>query len=114
MYYIFWREIENIADTEAHLHPYYDHVLAATLGHVSKFGGILSYDSAGTPKKRRRKAVPAWISCCAFYTNFGIYYISRCLLYSCKHHPIINTSYEKLPFGSGDDPDKLLFHQALN
>ena len=27
---------------------------------------------------------------------------------------IINTSYEKLPFGSGDDPDKLLFHQALN
>ena len=27
---------------------------------------------------------------------------------------IINTSYQKLPFGSGDDPDKLLFHQALN
>ena len=27
---------------------------------------------------------------------------------------IINTSYEKLPFGSGDYPDKLLFHQALN
>ena len=29
-------------------------------------------------------------------------------------HTIINTSYEKLPFGSGDYPDKLLFHQALN
>ena len=28
--------------------------------------------------------------------------------------PIINTSYEKLPFGYGDYPDKLLFHQALN
>ena len=28
--------------------------------------------------------------------------------------PIINTSYQKLPFGSGDYPDKLLFHQALN
>ena len=27
---------------------------------------------------------------------------------------LINTSYQKLPFGSGDDPDKLLFHQALN
>ena len=27
---------------------------------------------------------------------------------------IINTSYQKLPFGSGDYPDKLLFHQALN
>ena len=27
---------------------------------------------------------------------------------------IINTSYQKLPFGSGDDPGKLLFHQALN
>ena len=25
---------------------------------------------------------------------------------------IINTSYQKLPFGSGDYPDKLLFHQA--
>ena len=28
--------------------------------------------------------------------------------------PIINTSYQKLTFGSGDYPDKLLFHQALN
>ena len=28
--------------------------------------------------------------------------------------PIINTSYQKLPFGSGDHPDRLLFHQALN
>ena len=28
--------------------------------------------------------------------------------------PIINTSYQKLPFGSGDYPDKLLLHQALN
>ena len=28
--------------------------------------------------------------------------------------PIINTSYQKLPFGSGDYPDKLLYHQALN
>ena len=27
---------------------------------------------------------------------------------------IINTSYQKLPFGSGDYPDKLFFHQALN
>ena len=27
---------------------------------------------------------------------------------------IINTSYRKLPFGSGDDPDKLFCHQALN
>ena len=27
---------------------------------------------------------------------------------------IINTSYQKLPFGSGDDPDKLFFLQALN
>ena len=27
---------------------------------------------------------------------------------------IINTSYQELPFGSGDYPDKLLFHQALN
>ena len=26
----------------------------------------------------------------------------------------INTSYQKLPSGSGDDPDKLFFHQALN
>ena len=24
------------------------------------------------------------------------------------------TSYQKLPFGSGDDPDKLFFHRALN
>ena len=23
------------------------------------------------------------------------------------------TSYQKLPFGSGDDPDKLFFHQSL-
>ena len=27
---------------------------------------------------------------------------------------IINTSYQKLPFGSGDYPGKLLYHQALN
>ena len=27
---------------------------------------------------------------------------------------MINTSYQKLPFGSEDYPDKLLFHQALN
>ena len=27
---------------------------------------------------------------------------------------IINTSYQKLPFGSADYPDKLLYHQALN
>ena len=26
----------------------------------------------------------------------------------------INTSYQNLPFGSGDYPDKLLHHQALN
>ena len=28
--------------------------------------------------------------------------------------PIINTSYQKLSFGSGDHPDELLLHQALN
>ena len=28
--------------------------------------------------------------------------------------PIIDTSYHKLPFGSGDYPDKLLYHRALN
>ena len=28
--------------------------------------------------------------------------------------PIINTSYQTLPFGSGDCPDELLFPQALN
>ena len=27
---------------------------------------------------------------------------------------VINTSYQKLPFGSGDAPDKLFSHQALN
>ena len=26
---------------------------------------------------------------------------------------IIKASYQKLPFGSGDDPDKLCFHQSL-
>ena len=32
----------------------------------------------------------------------------------CVVYAIINTSYQKLPFGSGDYyPDKLLFHQAL-
>ena len=30
------------------------------------------------------------------------------------HTHIINTSYQKLPFGSGDYPAKLLYHQALN
>ena len=33
---------------------------------------------------------------------------------SVRDAPIINTSYQKLPFGSGDHPDTLLFHQALN
>ena len=32
----------------------------------------------------------------------------------CTAVPIINTSYQKLPFDSGDDPDTLFFHQALN
>ena len=27
---------------------------------------------------------------------------------------IISTIHQKLPFGSGDYPNKLLFHQALN
>ena len=27
---------------------------------------------------------------------------------------IMKTSCQKLPFGSGDYPDKLLYHQALN
>ena len=45
--------------------------------------------------------------------------ISRRLSYhsvpkTCLVIRIINTSYQKLPFGSGDYPDKLLFHQALN
>ena len=26
---------------------------------------------------------------------------------------VINTSYQKLPFGSGDDPDKLFFFERL-
>ena len=33
-----------------------------------------------------------------------------CSLYVCDA-PIIDTSYQKLPFGSGDDPDKLFFLQ---
>ena len=33
---------------------------------------------------------------------------------SIRSLEIINTSYQKLPFGSGDDPDKLFFHQVLN
>ena len=33
---------------------------------------------------------------------------------SVRDAPIINTSYQKLPFGSGDYPDNILFHQALN
>ena len=33
---------------------------------------------------------------------------------SAIRHYIINTSYQKLPFGSRDHRDKLLFHQALN
>ena len=39
--------------------------------------------------------------------------ISFVVQYICDA-PIINTSYQKSPFGSGDCPDKLLFHQALN
>ena len=36
-------------------------------------------------------------------------------IHRCVHVILfINTSYQKLPFGSGDYPDKLLFHQALN
>ena len=31
-----------------------------------------------------------------------------------KLNIIIDTSYQKLPFGSGDYPDKLVYHQALN
>ena len=31
-----------------------------------------------------------------------------------KQGQIINTSYQKSPFCSGDDPDKLFFHQPLN
>ena len=33
---------------------------------------------------------------------------------SVRDAPIISTSYQKLPFGSGAYPDKLLFQQALN
>ena len=36
------------------------------------------------------------------------------VVHSVCDAPIINTSYQKLPFGSGDHPDRLLFHEALN
>ena len=36
------------------------------------------------------------------------------LIVECTGEAIINTSYQKLPFGSGDYPDKRIFHQALN
>ena len=32
---------------------------------------------------------------------------------NCPNNSIINTSYQKLPFGSGDYPDKLLYHQQF-
>ena len=41
----------------------------------------------------------------------------RALEYVCRSTAasiIINTSYRKLPFASGEYPDKLLLHQALN
>ena len=41
-------------------------------------------------------------------------YVAALVLYGTKGSVIINTSYQKLPFGSGDDPDKVFFHQALN
>ena len=44
-------------------------------------------------------------------------FVSRCMCVrvttTCRAS-IINTSYQKSPFGSGDDPDTLFFHQALN
>ena len=42
--------------------------------------------------------------------TFKFYVVSH----SLGEAEIINTSYQKLPFGSGDDPDKLFFHRALN
>ena len=39
----------------------------------------------------------------------NVYFVVR----SVCDAPIINKSYQKLPFGSGDYPDKLLFHQSL-
>ena len=41
-------------------------------------------------------------------------YVRLCALYVCFFKAVINTRYQKLPFGSGDHPDKPLFHQALN
>ena len=35
------------------------------------------------------------------------------VVHSVCDAPIINTSYQKLPFGSGDYPDELLFRHAL-
>ena len=47
----------------------------------------------------------------AVLTRAGIV-CRRCFLQGTM---VINTSYQKLkPFGSGDNPDKLLYHQALN
>ena len=45
-----------------------------------------------------------------FYPTYNLSICTSLLL----SLPIINTSYQKLPFGSGDYPDKLLFHQAPN
>ena len=54
-----------------------------------------------------------------FYSLVDVFFF--CGRYAQKRTPnssavlkIINTSYQKLRFGSGDDPDKLFFHQALN
>ena len=45
-------------------------------------------------------------------THAQLPYTTVC--HTLSHYDIINTSYQRLPFGSGDYPDKLLFHQALN
>ena len=50
-----------------------------------------------------------------FYQVFsipGIIFSRGCQAFHIIYH--INTSYQKLPFGSGDYPDTLFFHQALN
>ena len=49
------------------------------------------------------------------YRELAVASISRrARMWVAQASIIINTSYQKLPFGSGEYPDKLVFHQALN
>ena len=45
--------------------------------------------------------------CCCFIIAVGSGAATTAAAYSLVLSPIINTGYQKLPFGSGDDPDKL-------